>query len=231
MRLGRAGGLVAKRALAAVTSERIVDLGLRVGPHRLSVAKLRENPHGLDLGALEPRLPRILRTRSRKVDLAPDALVRELPHVRATLDARPPDLVIIGRRHLRSNNSWLHNARRLVKGPARCTLLVNPRDASARGLVDGGRARIATPRGEIVATVEITDAIMPGVVSLPHGWGHDREGTRMEVARAHAGVSLNDLTDDRRVDRLTGNAAFSGTEVTVEAVAIDQPSSSATTGA
>jgi anaerobic selenocysteine-containing dehydrogenase len=217
LRLGRAGGVVARRARHAVTAERLVDLGLRAGPHRLSVAKLRAQPHGIDLGVLEPRLPGILRNADRRVQLAPEACLRELPALRATLDEAPPELVIVGRRHLRSNNSWLHNARLLVKGPPRCTLLVHPTDAAARGLVHGARARVATARGAVVAIVEITDAIMPGVVSLPHGWGHDREGVRLEVARAHAGVSLNDLTDDRRVDRLSGNAALSGVPVTLEA--------------
>src|SRR6185369_8627734 len=153
-----------------------------------SVKKLRKEPHGVDLGALKPRLPGMLRTHDKKVQLAPPAFVSEVGAVLASLEEHTPEMVLVGRRHLRSNNSWLHNARRLVKGPRRCTLLVHPQDASRRGLVDGAQARVKTARGVVIAHVEISDEIMPGVVSLPHGWGHDRDGTRMEVARAHAGV-------------------------------------------
>ena len=129
-----------------------------------------------------------------------------------------PALVLVGRRHLRSNNSWLHNSQRLVKGPARCTLLVHPDDARRHGVRDGERVRVTSARGSLEATAAVTDEMMPGVVSLPHGWGHDRSGTRMGVASAHAGVSINDITDEHRVDRLTGNAAFSAVPVAIEAV-------------
>jgi anaerobic selenocysteine-containing dehydrogenase len=203
--------------LGGLAPERIVDLGLRTGPYRLSLAALRRSPHGRVLGPLVPQLPGLLRTKSGKIELAPPACVGEIDALGATLASPVPPLVLIGRRQLRSNNSWLHNSARLVKGPARCTLLVHPDDAKRLGLRDGGRARVATSRGEVVAVVAITDEIMRGVVSLPHGWGHHRPGTRLGVASAHAGVSLNDLTDEMRLDRLTGNAAFSATPVDVAA--------------
>ena len=133
------------------------------------------------------------------------------------LSAKAPDLLLIGRRHLRSNNSWLHNSARLVKGKRRCTLLIHPKDAEARGVTEGEEVRMKSDRGEVHVPVEISDEIMQGVVSLPHGFGHGREGTRMSVAGAkeNAGVSVNDLTDERRVDHLTGNAALNGVPVEV----------------
>lgn len=214
---------VARRALARLLDpRRMIDLGLRAGPYGalrdgLSVDALRRSPHGVRLGPLVPRLPGLLRTPSKKVELAPKAFVAEVDALEATLAQEAPPLVLIGRRHLRSNNSWLHNSHRLVKGPPRCTLLVHPDDAEKYALRDGGRARVSSARGEVEATVAVTDEIMPGVVSLPHGWGHHRDGVRATVAREHAGVSINDLTDDRRVDRLTGNAAFSTVPVEIAA--------------
>jgi anaerobic selenocysteine-containing dehydrogenase len=128
-------------------------------------------------------------------------------------------LVLVGRRHLRSNNSWLHNSARLVKGKPRCTLLVNPKDATARGIADGDSVRLASKTGFVVVPAEVSDEMMPGVVSLPHGWGHGRPGTRTQVANAHAGASANDVTDTGFVDLLSGTAALTGVEVTVERVA------------
>jgi len=210
------------RASRRLDPEAIVDLALRIGPYGLlrgglSVAALRKQPHGVRLGPLVPRLPGMLRTPSRRVELAPPAFVHEVHALESTLASPVPALVLVGRRHLRSNNSWLHNSQRLVKGPARCTLLVHPDDARLRGVSDGERVRVTSARGTLEATVTVTDEMMPGVVSLPHGWGHDRSGTRMGVASANAGVSINDITDEHRVDRLTGNAAFSAVPVSIEA--------------
>jgi anaerobic selenocysteine-containing dehydrogenase len=209
----------ARKALAAVLDpERIVDLALRVGPYGsfrggLSVATLRRSPHGRSFGRIVPRLPGLLRTPNKRVELAPPAFVSEVTALERSLEEPIPDVVMVGRRQLRSNNSWLHNSQRLVKGPPRCTLLVHPDDARRFALTDGGRARVTSIRGSVDAIVAITDEMMPGVVSLPHGWGHDRKGTRTTVATAHAGVSINDLTDELRVDRLTGSAAFSALPV------------------
>lgn len=210
------------RASRRLDPEAIVDFALRIGPYGtfrggLSVASLRKQPHGVRLGPLVPRLPGMLRTASKRVELAPPAFALEVHALEASLASPVPPLVLVGRRHLRSNNSWLHNSQRLVKGPARCTLLVHPEDAKRHGVSDGERARVTSARGSLEATVAVSDEMMPGVVSLPHGWGHDRSGTRMGVAGANAGVSINDITDELRVDRLTGNAAFSAVPVSIAA--------------
>ena len=226
----RVVGRLASRALRAVGPEGVLELGLRLGPHGLrkgrrglSLRALRRQPHGVDLGPLEPRLPGRLGTADHKVQLAPALYLADLPRLRARLAAnaaRAADaLILIGRRHLRSNNSWMHNSARLVKGKPRCTLIMHPDDASARGLVDGAQARLATRIGAIEVPVEVSDEIMRGVVSLPHGWGHDRPGTRLGVASAHAGASVNDITDAAFVDALSGTGALSGISVEVAAIA------------
>jgi anaerobic selenocysteine-containing dehydrogenase len=209
---------IALRAAHHVRPERIVDALLRVGPHRLTLAQLRRFPHGLDLGPLEPgRFKDRIATPDRMADLAPKDLVREaeaqLPG-EADRDATD-ELLLIGRRQLRDNNSWMHNSRRLVKGPSRCTLLIHPSDAASRHLTDGDLARLRSDVGTIVVPVEVTDAMRPGVVSLPHGWGHDREGVRLDTAREHAGASMNDVTSDHHLDTISGNAGFSGLPVTL----------------
>jgi anaerobic selenocysteine-containing dehydrogenase len=215
--LGRAGSLV-ERALGKLGPEPIVDLALRAGPHRLSLKKLRAAPHGLDLGALEPRLPGRLGTADKTVHLAPREYLADLARL-AAHHAAPPGagLVMIGRRHLRSNNSWLHNSARLTKGPARCTILIHPDDAAARGLTDGGVAEVSTGRGAIDLPVEVSDAIMPGVVSVPHGWGHGRAGVQLRVARETPGASINDILDPARIDALSGTSALTGQRVEVRA--------------
>ncbi|MDQ3367902.1 MAG: molybdopterin oxidoreductase family protein, partial [Myxococcota bacterium] len=189
-------------------------------PHRLSLAKLRAAPHGLDLGALEPRLPGRLATHDKQVRLAPAEYLADLArlerhHATPAAAAARPGLVLIGRRHLRSNNSWMHNTERLVKGPARCTLMIHPDDATARGLTEGGRARVSTTLGTIELPVEVTDTLMPGVVSVPHGWGHGRAGTRLRVAEKVAGVSVNDILDPAVIDELSGTSALTGQRVEV----------------
>jgi anaerobic selenocysteine-containing dehydrogenase len=217
----RRGGLrgIATRAAAsavlALGPRRTLDLMLRTGPRRTSLRALEASPSGLDFGALEACLPKRLGTPKRRIHLAPDLFLGDLPRLEARLRERPNGLRLIGRRHLRSNNSWMHNSLRLVKGGDRCTLLMHPDDAHARGLASGVRVRVASRVGEVIAPLEITDAIARGVVSLPHGWGHAKEGVALDVARAHAGASINDLTDDARVDALSGNASFSGTPVEV----------------
>jgi anaerobic selenocysteine-containing dehydrogenase len=198
---------------------------LRLGPYGdgfgrnsdgLSLARLRENPHGLDLGALKEQLPGILRTEDGKIDLAPALVLDDLARLRAELERPAADMLLIGRRHLRSNNSWCHNIEALVKGPERCTLLVSPADARRLGLADGGRAQVASRVGSVVAPVEVTDDMMPGVVSLPHGWGHDADGVQLQIARAHAGVNSNVLTDESLLDVPSGNGVLNGIPVTVQ---------------
>ncbi|MEU8775943.1 molybdopterin-dependent oxidoreductase [Streptomyces sp. NPDC048606] len=184
-------------------------------PHGLNLERLLAHPHGIDLGPLRPRLPGVLRTRSGRIELLPDPIAAELPALAATLTDRPAALVLVGRRHLRSNNSWMHNVPALVGGSNRCTLQVHPRDADRLGLADGGRARITSDGGSLDVPVEVTEAVRAGVVSLPHGWGHDREGTRLTVAGAVPGVNVNQLLDGSRLDRLSGTAVLNGFPVTV----------------
>ena len=209
------------------TPRRLIDLGLRIGPygmrsrHRLSVRKLEQQVHGVDLGPLERSMPERLMTPGKRVQLAPAVLVRDLARVESellgTAVRRNGELLLIGRRDLRSNNSWMHNSLRLVKGPERCTLLMHPDDARARGLSAGQSVKVRSRVGSVTVPLALTDTMMPGVVSLPHGWGHGRPGVQLRVATAHAGVSLNDLTDERAVDPLLGTAAFNGTPVHVTA--------------
>ena len=197
--------------------ERLLDILLRAGPYELTLADLEAAPHGIDLGPLEPRLPDVLRTPSGRIELAPAPIVADVARLRAAL-TRPRDaggFVLVGRRQLRSNNSWMHNLERLVSGPARCTLHVHPDDAERLGLADGAPARVESRTGALEAPVEVTDAIRPGVVSLPHGWGHDAPGARLAVAGAHAGVNANLLADEGLVDALSGNAVLNGIPVSV----------------
>ncbi|MFC4858921.1 molybdopterin-dependent oxidoreductase [Actinophytocola glycyrrhizae] len=197
--------------------ERLIDIMLRGGPYDLALADLEAAPHGVDLGPLTPRLPDVLGTPSGRVELAPAAITADVPRLAAVLGTPVNgELLLIGRRQLSSNNSWMHNLEPLVRGKNRCTAQLNPADASRLGLVDGGMAVVRSRAGRIEIPVEVTDAIRPGVVSIPHGWGHDVDGTRTTVARAHAGVNTNVLADDRLLDALSGTAALNGIPVAVE---------------
>jgi anaerobic selenocysteine-containing dehydrogenase len=225
----RLTGPAAPHILAAVAGltgpERMLDLGLRAGPYGdrfgmtpggLTLAKLKAAPAGIDLGPLAPRIPEVLRTPSGKVELAPPLFIDDLGRVRADLARAVPDLVIVGRRQLRSNNSWMHNLPVLAKGRFRCTAQVSTIDADRLGLVHGGRARIANGPRSIEVEVEISDDMMPGVVSLPHGWGHDHPGTRLGLAAARPGANLNALLDETLRDPLSGNAVLAGVPVTMQ---------------
>lgn len=201
-----------------VGPRRLLDLALRTGPRGfmrggLSLRALLRSPHGIDLGPLRPALQRLMG--QPHVALAPAIFLADVPRLRAECAAQAPALQLIGRRHLRSNNSWMHNSKRLTKGPKRCTLMMHPDDAAARGLMHGAAVVVSSRVGEIRVPLEITETMRPGVVSLPHGWGHDRAGTGLQVANAVAGVSINDLTDDQLCDPISGNAAFSGVAVEV----------------
>jgi anaerobic selenocysteine-containing dehydrogenase len=208
--------------------ERLLDLGLRAGPYGdqfgmkpdgLNLEKVQAEEDGIDLGALAPRVPEVLRTPSGKIELAPAMLIDDLKRPAADLERATPELVIIGRRQLHGNNSWMHNLPVLAKGAARCIALVNPTDAARIGLEDGGRVRIEHDGRSIEAEVKITDEMMPGVMSLPHGWGHDQPGSQLEVAAANPGANLNALMDENRRDPLSGNAVLSGMEVEMTPVA------------
>jgi anaerobic selenocysteine-containing dehydrogenase len=254
---GRMKRKVIKRFLGP---ERILDLGLRFGPYGaglipfpvrswfklssaksssavngLTLRKLQKAPHGIDLGPLTSCLPGRLRTADRRIELAPEVLVKDVERVKAEFlqsDGRRlvsqsysssasndsnGELLLIGRRQLRSNNSWMHNSERLVKGKPQCTLLIHPTDAAHRNLASGQNVQVRSRVGSIVLPIKVSDEMMPGVVSIPHGWGHDRSGIQLDVAQQHAGESINDVTDNLTIDALCGTAAFNGTLVAVDA--------------
>ncbi|MBA4242873.1 MAG: dehydrogenase [Pseudomonas sp.] len=213
-------GLELKPTLAP---EQMIDMGLRFGPYgdrserKLSLAALRDHPHGLDLGPLQANLAARLKTASKAVEAAPDLLLGDLGRFAAQVPPAADELLLIGRRHVRSNNSWMHNYHRLVKGKPRHQLLMNPSDLASRGLVDGQRVQVRSRVGSIEVEVAASDEVMAGVVSLPHGWGHARPGVQMAIASEQPGASANDLTDERRLDALSGNAVLNGVPVEVVA--------------
>jgi anaerobic selenocysteine-containing dehydrogenase len=256
--LGRVKRAAGKRFFGP---ERILDLGLRLGPRGdkfnplskgLNLRKLKKAVHGIDLGPLIPCLPNRLRTSNKRIHLAPQEFVRDIARLKewarrerghpapvestarrerghpAPVEstarrerghpARNGHLLLIGRRQLRSNNSWLHNSERLLKGKPRCTMLIHPEDAADRGLEQGQRVTVQSETGSIEIACEISDEMMRGVVSIPHGWGHDRKGIQLMIAQQQPGQSINDVTDNRAVDGLCGTAAFNGTPVTIEAL-------------
>ncbi len=213
---------VAGRLTGGTGPERRLDMMLRLGPYGdgfgvrpdgLTLEKLLAHPHGIDLGPLRSRLPQPLKTRSGRVELLPGPIAEDLPRLRAALAERPEGLVLVGRRHLRSNNSWMHNVPALTGGSNRCTLHIHPEDAERLGVQDGAPVRVKGPGGEVTAPAEVTDAVRRGVVSLPHGWGHDRPGTRLSHASTDPGVNVNQLLDGRLLDPLSGNAVLNGVPV------------------
>ncbi len=231
-------GMVLKRVAPRRGPERLLDLGLRSGPYGdqfglkpsgLNLDKLMAAQGGIDFGPLESRVPEVLRTPSGKIELAPQMLMADLSRVAADLNRPAPELVVIGRRQLHSNNSWMHNLPVLAKSQqarsGRCTALVNPADAARLGLQDGALASIFTPGNTgragrtVEAEVEITDEMMPGVISLPHGWGHGQPGTQMAIAASQPGANLNALLDENQRDPISGNAVLSGVAVQMEPVA------------
>ena len=204
--------------------DRLYDLSIRTGPwgdhygenpDGLNLEKLKEHPDGVDLGPMVPRIDEIVLHPDGKVDLAPDHITADIARLEQRLDRPPEALVLTSRRHLRSNNSWMHNVKVLVSGKDRCTLLIHPDDAAARGVADGAVAVVSSSNGTIEVPAEVSDEMMPGVVSLPHGWGHDKPGTRQSVAREHAGVNNNLLAPPEFVDAPSGNAAVNGIPVEV----------------
>jgi anaerobic selenocysteine-containing dehydrogenase len=225
--------------------ERLLDLGLRFGPYGdklnplskgLNLRRLKAAVHGIDFGPLQTCLIGRLRTADKRIHLAPEIFIKDIERlkVRTRPAGKPADptseaavenvehgsLLLIGRRQLRSNNSWLHNSQRMVNGKPRCTMIVHPDDANARALESGQRVLVTSRTGSIEIPIEISAEVMPGVVSIPHGWGHNRSGSRIAIAEQHAGESINDLTDNQAIDALCGTAAFSGIPVTVRAMSI-----------
>lgn len=213
--------LLLRTVYTFMTPLSMIALGLRLGPYGkliggLSLRKVKKNVHGIDLGALEPCLPQRLMTKDKKVDVAPQLFVDDCKRIAAKLQTHEQSkFVLIGRRNLRSNNSWMHNCKRLVKGPNRCTLWINSRDANELNIENGHSVLVTSRVGKIEIEVEIRNTVMPGVVSIPHGWGHNRPGIQLETAQQHAGVSINDLTDELFIDEISGNAALNGVPVAI----------------
>ncbi|KAB7752344.1 molybdopterin-dependent oxidoreductase [Mycolicibacterium mucogenicum] len=212
------------RLPAAPGYERRLDMMLRLGPYGdafgakpdgLTLEKLKGNPHGIDLGAMQPRIPEVLRTPSGRIELAPEPIVADVVRLREALSRSAGGFLLIGRRHLRSNNSWMHNLPALSGGSNRCTLQIHPDDAADLGLTD--IAIIKGPGGELLAPIEVTDVMRRGVVSLPHGWGHNRGGTGQQLASSHPGVNVNQLNDGTHLDRLSGTAVLNGIPVEISA--------------
>ena len=212
--------------------ERLLDMALRSGPYGDGFGRKPDGLNlekviaasgaqgGIDLGELAPRMPQMLRTASGQIELAAPSLLADVQRAAADLARPVPDMVIIGRREVRSNNSWMHNLPLLAKGPFRCTALLHPLDAARLGLTDGALARITSDQGrkKIEAQIQLSDSMMQGVVSLPHGWGHDKAGARLALAGERPGVNLNDLLDEALRDPLSGNAVLGGVAVEISAV-------------
>ncbi|HET8611377.1 MAG TPA: molybdopterin-dependent oxidoreductase [Sphingomonas sp.] len=212
--------------------DRIFDILIRGGPMGdafgrvpggLTLERVKQHPHGLDLGPLDTgMIPGVLRTPDRKIDLAPSQITGDVTRLESEMAAleRPGSMLMIGRRDMRSKNAWMHNVEPLAKGKDRCTLLVHPTDADRLGLATGGRARVRTHISELMAPVVVSDEIMPGVVSLPHGWGHGMKDTRQRVANAHAGVNANAIIDEGDLDVPSATTILNGVAVEIEAVAV-----------
>ncbi len=223
---GRVGLRLARAFYGFFHPTRVLDWMLRLGHHGdgfrpwrrgLRVARLIAEPRGVDLGPLGPSLDAWLGERELRIDLAHPAMAAELVRLSAERDAfeGTKGLQLIGRRDSRTNNSWLHNVPLAVKGRNRCTLLMHPDDAKGHDLSNGEPVRVRSRVGEVEVVLEITDDVMPGVVSLPHGWGHDRPGMQMRLAQANAHASINDLTDDLVIEPVVGNAVLNGVPVEV----------------
>lgn len=225
--VGPLAGVVMEMLAPQRGAERMLDLGVRSGPYGdqfgrnpggLTLAKIKAAPSGIDLGPMGQRIPEALRTPSGKIELAPPSLLEDLARAAADLASPTPALVIVGRRQLRSNNSWMHNLPVLAKGAYRCTALVHPDDARWLGLADGGMAQIRNGARRIEVQVEVSTEMMPGVVSLPHGWGHNLPGAQLNVAAERPGANLNALLDENLRDPLSGNAVLSGVAIEMEPV-------------
>lgn len=222
----RAGGWLKKEFAQRFGREWIINKRLKQGPyyrsHGLNLKKLKQNPHGIDLGAMQACLPERLMTRDKTINLVPEECLSDLQHLNKTVIANDTiskasgfDLRLIGRRDPRTNNSWMHNSYRMVKGKKRCLALLHPQDAKSRNLKDGDMALVSSRVGSISIPVAVSDEMMPGVISIPHGWGHRMDGVELSVASEHAGVNTNILTDDYFLDSMSGNAALNGVPVSL----------------
>ena len=215
----------AERALTKKLGPKfLLDQALKYGPYQdIDLETLIDNPHGIDLGPLQSMLPEALQHDDKHIHLNVDFYQADLERVQQMMQHyNDSQILLIGRRHVRSNNSWLHNSYRLVKGKSRCTLMLHPKTASQYKIADGQEVKVTSRVGSVIIAAEVTDELMPGVVSIPHGFGHARQGVKQQIAQAHAGVSVNDLTDDTLIDKLCGNAAVNGVPVQLEAMSLKE---------
>jgi anaerobic selenocysteine-containing dehydrogenase len=199
------------------TLEQTLQLALMSSSRGISLQQLKDQPHGIDLGPLVSKLPEGVLLDSKRMDILPEVYHQAAKKLIQTADKKATDgrLLLIGRRHLRSNNSWLHNSYRMVKGRDRCTALIHPDDAAKQNILNGETIEVRSRIGAVQIKAELTDEMMPGAISIPHGWGHHREGIQLDVAAAHAGVSINDIIDDELVDELCGVSVINATQVTI----------------
>ena len=211
---------IERRLVRTLGPKFLLDQGLRRGPYAgMTLNKLKKNPHGFDLGPLKKMLPEVIKHKDKQIHLNINFYQADLERVREMMqNYDDKQILLIGRRHVRSNNSWLHNSYRLVKGKPRCTLMLHPETAKEYGIEDGQNVKVISRVGSVMIVAEVTNELMPRVVSIPHGWGHGRKGVKQKIAQAHAGVSVNDLTDDMLIDQLSGNAAVNGVPVQLEAI-------------
>ncbi len=200
------------------TLEQALEFALMSSSQGISLQQLKDHPHGIDLGPLEPKLPEGVLLKTKKMDILPVIYHDALKKLIKTAQNKVVDkrLLLIGRRHLRSNNSWLHNSYRMVKGRERCTALIHPKDAAEQDINNGDLVTVTSRIGSIKIKAELTEEMMAGSISIPHGWGHHRDGIQLDVAAAHAGVSINDIIDDELVDALCGVSVINATPVTIE---------------
>ena len=215
----------AERALTKKLGPKfLLDQALKYGPYQdIDLETLIDNPHGIDLGPLQSMLPEALQHDDKHIHLNVDFYQADLERVQQMMQHyNDSQILLIGRRHVRSNNSWLHNSYRLVKGKSRCTMMLHPKTASQYKIADGQEVKVTSRVGSVIIAAEVTDELMPGVVSIPHGFGHARQGVKQQIAQAHAGVSVNDLTDDTLIDKLCGNAAVNGVPVQLEAMSLKE---------
>jgi len=202
------------------TLEQKLDFFLNFGPHKLSLAKLKEHPHGIDLGPLESQLPNRLLTDNQQLNIFPEIYKVALEELTQTNTPENLSFLLVGRRNLRSNNSWMHNLERMVKGPNTCTAIIHPTDAEELNVADGDILQITSEVTTVRIEAEVSDEIMKGTISIPHGWGHHRDGIKMKVASAHAGVSFNDLADEKVTDRLSGASVINAIPIAVQKLSI-----------
>ncbi len=219
--MARLTGTIHEQLGQIATPPRILDLLLRIGPYKLTLKELKKHPHGLDLGPLEPRMKHLISHATGRIDLAPKAICADFTRLASKVELPLPtqdDFLLIGRRTLRSMNSWLHNSKRLVSGKSPCVLFMHPNDARRLGLGSGERVHVTSSRNRIEVPLEITDEMMPGVVCMPYGWGHNRDGIRMAVAAKVAGGNYNDLVEEDVFDAVSGASVLNGVPVRISPV-------------